>query len=428
MYFPRLCSPQVVARVHAAFEKAVVDMAESLSLSQNIFIVLLAVESWKAFIQHWLKALVTYVDAKGSSIELDDSLKIANNILKICCKVAAESIPQVSANAALAVGALCLVVPSSCHATISSASNFLLKWLIGYEHEHLQWSSAISLGLIYNRLHVTDRSQKIKVIGGLLKVATNSKSHLVIGASGVGIGLACQGLLSSVEGDNSHRLMEATLLHDVIRTLSMVLNELCPCTFESLKNLTECLTLDNCDYEESSSLLHCRKLENLEGETWGVAGLVLGLGNSAVAVYRFGAVDAVLKIKDILLSWIPSPGSTKESLFANEMFDMPLAVGACLAIPSIVAFCQKVELMIGDQMDKILTRYISLVSQLLNSRKTGILYQNLLMASCVGAGSFVSYILGYGMHSVQYDDIRHLLELLRNCYAKPCPPLVHLGE
>lgn len=416
-----------VPRIHASFEKALMEIAESLPLSRNILIALLALDSWKTFIRQWMKAMVTSADAKGSSIELDNGLKIAGDILKICCKVAVETVPQVSINAALAIGALCLVVPSSSCAVISSASDFLLKLLVDCEHEHHQWPSAISLGLISNCFHATDRMQKLDVITNLMKEACNSKSHLVIGACGLGLGFACQGLFSSVEGD-TNRLTEGNLLHDVIKTLTMVLSKICPHSSDSLKNLIESYLLDGYDSVEASSLLAQWNLDSLEEEEpWGVAGLVLGLGNCVVAMYKLGVNDAVLIIKDILLSWVPSlESSNKSSLSSNEMTEISLAVGACLAIPIVVAFCQNVELMIDD-LDTILIRYVSLVSELLNSKESGIHYQNLLMASCIGAGSFVSCILNDGVHSIRYVDIKQLLEVLRNGYTKSHPPLVQLG-
>ncbi|XP_028554713.1 protein RST1 isoform X1 [Dendrobium catenatum] len=416
-----------VPRIHALFEKALIEIAESLPLSRNILIALLTLESWKAFIQQWIKALVASSDVKSSSSELDNELQSAGDILKICRKVAEEAVPQVSINAALAIGALCLVVPSSSYAVICSASDFLLNWLVDSEHEHHQWSSSISLGLISNCFHATDRMLKMNVVTVLIQEACNSKSRLVIGACGLGLGFACQGLLSNAEVD-SNRFTEGNLLCDVIKTLSMVLSKLCPLASDSLKNLIESFLLHGYDSAEASSVLPQCKLDSLEDEEpWGIAGLVLGLGNCVFAMYRLGLNDAVLILKDILLSWVPSlEPSNKSSLFCNEMTEISLAVGACLAIPMVVAFCQNVELMIGD-IDAILIRYVSLVSDLLNSSVSEIHYQNLVMASCIGAGSFISCILNDGVHSIRYDDIKHLLEFLRNGYSNSHPPLVHLG-
>lgn len=62
------------------------------------------------------------------------------------------------------------VLPQSAHAIKSTASKFLLSWLFQHEHEHRQWSAAISIGLISSSLHVTDHKQKFQNINGLLEV------------------------------------------------------------------------------------------------------------------------------------------------------------------------------------------------------------------------------------------------------------------
>lgn len=64
----------------------------------------------------------------------------------------------------------CQVLPPSDHTVKSAASKFLLEWLLQHEHEHRQWSAAISLGLISCCLHVTDHKQRYHNITGLLEV------------------------------------------------------------------------------------------------------------------------------------------------------------------------------------------------------------------------------------------------------------------
>lgn len=64
----------------------------------------------------------------------------------------------------------CQVLPPSGYTVLSEASSFLLKWLFHYEHEHQQWSAAVSLGLVSNSLHITDKSRKADIINGLLEV------------------------------------------------------------------------------------------------------------------------------------------------------------------------------------------------------------------------------------------------------------------
>lgn len=62
------------------------------------------------------------------------------------------------------------VLPPSAHASKASVSKFLLSWLFQHEHEHRQWSAAISLGVISSCLHVTDHKQKFQNINALLEV------------------------------------------------------------------------------------------------------------------------------------------------------------------------------------------------------------------------------------------------------------------
>lgn len=60
---------------------------------------------------------------------------------------------------------------------ISAASEFLLKWLLEYEHEQRQWSAAISLGLVSTCFDATDWKQRFEVVNGLLKVHSNATLH-----------------------------------------------------------------------------------------------------------------------------------------------------------------------------------------------------------------------------------------------------------
>jgi hypothetical protein len=73
----------------------------------------------------------------------------------------------------------CQVLPPSAHTVKSTASKFLLNWLFQHEHEHRQWSAAISLGLISSCLHVTDHKQKYQNITGLVEVGTSSEFALI---------------------------------------------------------------------------------------------------------------------------------------------------------------------------------------------------------------------------------------------------------
>ncbi|XVF58012.1 hypothetical protein PTKIN_Ptkin07bG0028200 [Pterospermum kingtungense] len=154
---------------HSGYEDMMVQLATSLQLSRNIFVALLSLQSWKAFVRRWMRANILSIDSKVSAIVSDKTSKAANDILKSMMRVAEESIPRSAENIALAIGALCAVLPPSAHTIKSTASKFLLGWLFQYEHEHRQWSAAMSLGLITSSLHVTDHKQKFQNINGLLE-------------------------------------------------------------------------------------------------------------------------------------------------------------------------------------------------------------------------------------------------------------------
>ncbi|XP_065012518.1 protein RST1-like isoform X1 [Musa acuminata AAA Group] len=430
VYTPKDLNSQATTKdsgkLHSEYERALLEIAESLHISRNIFMGFLALQSWKHFMHRWLRAVVLLADAKSSSA-FDKNNKVANDILKTLCRVGAESIPQISANIAFAIGALCMVLPSSAHMVISAASEFLLKWLLEYEHEQRQWSAAISLGLVSTCFDATDWKQRFEVVNGLLKVLCESKSHLVKGACGMALGFACQNLLntteigngSGLEGQNT-RITEISLLQDIINTLSLMICKLCPAATDSLKNLNVSFSPSQ---QSMSSNLFLGNLYDLEEDGWGVVGLVLGLGNSVIALYRFGAYDAILKIKDLLVSWISYDLHGPGSLVSNELSEIPLCMGSCLALPTVAAFCQRNEL-VNIDFDFLFGSYYSLISELLSLKKSGSAYQNLLVASCIGAGSFLSCIMSLGMHMVKFDNVKHLMEVLRTTYTSSFPPPV----
>uniref|UniRef100_A0A1D1Z387 Uncharacterized protein KIAA1797 n=1 Tax=Anthurium amnicola TaxID=1678845 RepID=A0A1D1Z387_9ARAE len=411
-----------LSKLHGIHEAMLLEVAESLQISRNIFIALLALQSWKAFMNRWVKAVT---DAKASPSGSDESSKEACAILKILQRLAENSIPRVAANIALAIGALCMVLPPSAHTAASTASNFLLQWLFQYEHEHRQWSAAISLGLVTNCLHMTDRAQKHDIINGLLKVIHNSVSYLVKGACGVGLGFVCEHMLTQTHDDSipDARLAEAKLLGKIIQSLSLMISRVCPSSSESLMCLHENFPLDGNDAQadEGNDLL--RYSSDELDDSWGIAGLILGLGNTVSALYRIGAYDAVLRIQNILLSYIPLSDSSPQSSH-YEMYEIPLSIGSCLALPSVVAFCQRSELTDID-LPGLLNGYSSLISKLLAIKNSANAYQNLLMASSIGAGSLLSFILNEGVCSVKFDDVKCLLEIIRSTYTHPPP--VQLG-
>ena len=73
---------QDLPRVHSAFEQAFAEMAESMYISRNIEVALLAMHSWKSFVSNWLQAVVVLLDIKESS-KLNKALKAANDIFKV---------------------------------------------------------------------------------------------------------------------------------------------------------------------------------------------------------------------------------------------------------------------------------------------------------------------------------------------------------
>ncbi|KAG2586760.1 hypothetical protein PVAP13_5NG075481 [Panicum virgatum] len=407
-------------RVHAAFKQAFTEIAESLYISRNIEVALIALHSWKSFVSNWMQAVVSLLDIKESS-KLNKALKAASDIFKILCDHIPVSTPRVAVNIALVIGSLCSIVPPTAHLVISSASDFLLKWLFQYEHEHQQWSAALSLGLVFNCFHPTDKKRRFQVINGLLEVISKTESCLAKGSCGLALGYACQGLLtrahnaSGSEVDATTELNERASIEDILHALVSSLIQLCPSSGYSLKKLNIYGTDSMEGMEENS--------DRCNDDPWAVAGLVLGLGNSVVALYRLGAYGTVTEIKDILMSWIPNVNSSCE-LF-DEMNSVSLCIGSCLALPSVLAFCQRVDLL-NEDLDALFNRYTSLASELLNLNKSGIIFQNLLMAVCIGAGSLLSFILD-GVHAMESSAVKKLLDTLRHIYTHPFPPLVHFG-
>nr|GLL47603.1 protein RST1 isoform X4 [Ipomoea trifida] len=281
-----------------------------------------------------------------------------------------RSPPRSAENIALGIGALCSALPLSDHAIKSTASKFLLSWLFQHEHEYRQWSAAISLGLISSFLHVTDRKQKVEYINALLErvlqVLSVSKSTLVKGACGVGLGFSCQDLLTKSDGEDNFHLND----------------------FDS--NITPRF-LGQCS-------------DDFEENVWGVAGFILGLGSSLGAIYRAGFYDAVLNLKTLFFSWIPNLNPSIPFLTTSAKSELLFSVGACLAAPIVMAFCHRVEQMDGTEID-----------------------QSLLMASCIGAGSLLGTILNGSLHSLKVEHVKDLPALFKKSYSDPNPPLIHLG-
>ncbi|KAK4712605.1 hypothetical protein R3W88_007118 [Solanum pinnatisectum] len=418
--------------VQAKYEASLVDIATSLQLSRNILISILSLQSWKPFMRRWMRAYSLLLDAKLHTAVLDKTPKAAMEILKSMTAIAERSLPRSAENIALAVGALCLVLPASAHTVKATASKFLLDWLFQHEHEYRQWSAAISLGVISSCLHLTDHKQKFENINALLKVASVSKSTLVKGACGVGLGFSCQALLARAAaaddahlGKETHKIEEAELLRKIIRTLSQMISQFTPSSADVLETLSASFPLgsDNLNSNLSGEFLGSLS-ENLEEDVWGVAGLVLGLGNCVGAMYRAGMYDAVLNVKALLISWIPHP---TEVTTMSKDHEILLSVGSCLAVPTVMAMCQRFELIDDAELEHLLSCYKELISELLSIKRFDTFHQSLLMASCLGAGSLVGVVLNVGLHSLKIEHIKELLLLFRKSYSNSNPPLIHLG-
>ncbi|KAL5725459.1 hypothetical protein ACHQM5_008601 [Ranunculus cassubicifolius] len=415
-------------KLHAAYETALVDIAESLQLSRNILVALLSLQSWKPFMQRWLNAVVTHPDVKIKSSAPDRTSKAAADILKIIKRVAEASIPRSAENIALAIGAFCMVLPSSAHTVTATASKFLLEWLFQFEHEHMQWSAAIALGLVSKCLHATDHKLKDDIITGLIKAACTCKSTLVKGACGVGLGVACQDLHTKDNvADETSRPTEVNLIGRVVRGICMVICQLSPSLYGSLEKLCQYMPLKTNEMVRDQTPGGSYD-SVMDEDAWGLAGLILGLGYSASAIYRAGGQDAVNSLKTLLMSWIPHVNSSNQSFSSHNVEpEVLLAVGSCLALPVVMDFCLKVELVTDDEMNHVVSGYRELVSELLSVKNSGSFHQNFLMASCVGAGNLISYILDEGVYSLKLEDVKVLLDLFRRCYTNQYPPTVHFG-
>ncbi|KAL3526395.1 hypothetical protein ACH5RR_011051 [Cinchona calisaya] len=421
--------------VNVKFENALVEIASSLLLSRNILFGLISLQSWKPFMRRWMKVQLMLLDAKPHSSVFDKTSKAASNILKIMRQMANECIPSSAENLALAIGALCSVLPQPVDAVKSSSSKFLLDWLFQYEHEYRQWSAAISLGLVSSCLHLTDHKQKYENINALLEVASISKSTLVKGACGVGLGFSCQDLLARVDSEgnsslekNTYEMQEVELLRNIIGVLSQNLCRFSQSSADILQNLPAYIPLGKAvSYTDISIEFVDENDDNLEEDIWGVAGLILGLGSSVSAIYKSGAHDAVINIKEWIFSCIPHLNPSFQKYTIVDKREMVLSVGSCLALPIIVSFCQRVELIDDTEVDHLVSGFRELISELVSTENSGTFHQSLLMASCVGAGNLLSIILNGGLHSLKVDNVKDILSLCRKSYSSPHPPFVHLG-
>lgn len=265
------------------------------------------------------------------------------------------------------------------------------------------------------------------------QVASVSKSTLVKGACGLGLGFSSQDLLTRVEmKDNSkaevdsYWMQEITLVGRIITALSRML---CQVTRSSAA-VIELRSLSSNFSQKTDTIdsdLFCSNYDDLEEDVWGVAGLVLGLGSSVSAVFRTGNQSAVLKIKTLITSWIPHANPLVQSSATSEKIEVALSLGSFLALPIIVSFFQRIEMVDDSEVDHLIGGSRELISELLSINKSGILHQSLLIASCTGVANLIACILNEGVHPIQVEHVKDLLILFKQCYSSAYPPLVHLG-
>lgn len=268
----------------------------------------------------------------------------------------------------------------------------------------------------------------------LKQVASISKSTLVKGACGIGLGFSCQDLLTRVDsGANSqfeketYKTQETELLRKILRTLVQMIYQFSGSSADILEKLSAYFPLGTDDSSPPEVEFLSDDINSLEEDAWGAAGPIIGLGNSLGAIYRAGAHDAVLYLKSLISSWIPSANVLFSKCALDETCLPMFALGACLALPTIVSFCHRVELIDGIELDHLVSGFIELISELLSVEQSDTFQKSLLMASCVGGGSLLSIVLNSGLHSLEVEHVKGLLELCRRTYSRPNPPFVHLG-
>ncbi|CAN8266162.1 unnamed protein product [Cochlearia groenlandica] len=421
--------------IHGQYEEVFKVVVKSLQLSRNISLALIALQSLKAFMWRWVRANILSVDATATELSSDKTFKAANNIMKSLLCMAEETLPRSAENIALALGALCAVLPAAVHNIKATASKFMLGWLSEHEHEHRQWTAGISLGLISSSLHVTDHKQKFQNISGLIEVLYSSKSTLVKGACGVGLGLSCQDLLTRTEAfvssdidSESKENQEERLLGRIVRLLSSTLHHFLHARCDVLESLSALFPPGIEDNVTGLCLVFDETSDGLDDDTWGIAGLIIGLAMSVGAIYRAGKKDVVVKIKNLIVSWIPYADSPKQTPGSDRNLSLRVfSAGSCLALPIVITFCQKVELFDAPEVNHLINCFKDLISELLIVKKSGSFHKSLLMASCIGAGDLLGSVLNEGIHPVEVESVKALLELFKTCYSGHYPPVVHFG-
>ncbi|KAL2943214.1 Protein RST1, partial [Bienertia sinuspersici] len=260
------------------------------------------------------------------------------------------------------------------------------------------------------------------------------QKYLCEGACGIGLGYSCQDLLTwtvavdkaSIQG--SFYSAGESSLAKIVRNISLTIRQLTKISSDVLVSLSEFKVPGLEDDIRMTSALILKSDEGEEDDVWGVTALVLGLGMSVSALSRAGSYDAMCNIKDLLTSWVEQADSTPiESTSGCQIANMMLATGACLALPCVLSFCRRVEKIHDNELNGFLFCYEDLISKLQLQKNSNIFHPNMLLASCVGAGSLLAFILDEGLISLDVQRIKNLLCLYKEIYTSPYPHLVHFG-
>lgn len=248
------------------------------------------------------------------------------------------------------------------------------------------------------------------------------------------MGFSCQDLLTRVDAEENfqdketRKMQETNLLKKIVRTVLLMICQFAGFSVDILKNLSACFPLGTNDFNSPNIIEYQNEnFDNPEDDIWGISGLVIGLGNSIDAIYRAGTHDAVVYLKGQFISWIRHVNSPVSKSAVSEARGLFLSVGSCLALPTVVSFCQRVELIDNTELDCLLSGFRELISDLTSVKRFDTFHQSLLTASCVGAGGLLSSILNAGLHTIKIEHVKDLLTLFRRSYSSSHPPLIHLG-
>lgn len=255
------------------------------------------------------------------------------------------------------------------------------------------------------------------------QVGNGSRSTLVKGACGIGLGLSCSSvLIQAVDFEDSGAdngtiwRQELDVVDKMVKVFCQLIFRLTHSSSDILRSICEFPIITDDDNLVSNPEPGLDAPASREDDIWGVAGLVIGLGNSISALYRGGSQNLVVKIKSMLISWVS----------CTERCEVALSIGSYLALPVVVTFCLRVELIDYDELEYLIHCYKDRISTLLLCKDPDNVHQSLLMAVCVGAGNLLACILNEGVHPIDVKEINELLQLYRKCYSSPFP-LISMG-